>query len=141
MNGRAVRGKRREEGWESLLHSALKLTAPLLRQMARQIVPEYEYLKSEPSRTHLHEAFRRILLQFLIDHTDLPPIKIVARVRPNDAPPQGSAHSFALAHSTSLGVSRNRKREDSPTDPRRTPSKRKQAQADQDLGQESVNRY
>ena len=131
--------------WKLLLHPALKLVAPLLSQMTRQIAPEYEYLKSAPSRTHLHEAFRRLLLQFLIDHKDLPPIEIVARVRPNGAPPQGSAHFFALAHSTSLGVSgstslsvsgstcldisRSRKRKDPPTDPRHTPSKRKHTQA------------
>ncbi len=41
----------------------------MLRNMARQISPEYGYLDPPPVREHLHEAMRRSLLEEIVRMT------------------------------------------------------------------------
>ena len=58
-----------ESDLESTLHPGLQERGLglLLKQMAEQVQPEYAWLEPKPRVDHLHEAFRRLLLQFIID--------------------------------------------------------------------------
>lgn len=42
----------------------------LLERLTLQVRPEYAFLESAPRMEHLHEAFRRILLEFIVEHED-----------------------------------------------------------------------
>ena len=64
-------GKKR---WERFLHPRLSSLAGLLRQMACQVGPEYGLLESAPVRDHLHEAFRRLLLEYILSMDDPIPL-------------------------------------------------------------------
>lgn len=61
------------------LHPMLKKSGlgDLLQKLAQQIAPEYAYLDPPPPVDHLHEAFRRILLETIVD-IELHPHKNVA---------------------------------------------------------------
>lgn len=51
------------------LHPTLQLRGlgELLHELAKHVAPEYAYLTPHPHLDHLHEAFRRILLAFIVD--------------------------------------------------------------------------
>lgn len=40
----------------------------LLERLTQQVRPEYAFLDPAPPMEHLHEAFRRILLEFIVEH-------------------------------------------------------------------------
>lgn len=40
----------------------------LLERLTQQVRPEYAFLDPAPPMDHLHEAFRRILLEFIVEH-------------------------------------------------------------------------
>lgn len=42
----------------------------LLQRLALQVRPEYALLETAPPVEHLHEAFRRILLEYIVDHEE-----------------------------------------------------------------------
>ncbi|CAL1712261.1 unnamed protein product [Somion occarium] len=79
--------------YKGILHSKLSSLAPLLHSLAAQVFPDYEYLKPTPPEDHLHEAMRRLLLQFIVGMDD--PIELtpgvsrqdVARARPTTVRP------------------------------------------------------
>ena len=56
--------------FERILHPELHFLAPMMRQLAQQIAPEYAFLQSFPCVEHLHEAMRRILLQTIVEMGD-----------------------------------------------------------------------
>ena len=53
---------------EQALHPTLRNhgLGMLLYQLAAQVLPEYTHLHPQPPADHLHEAFRRILLDFIV---------------------------------------------------------------------------
>ncbi|KAL4246814.1 hypothetical protein ABKN59_008035 [Abortiporus biennis] len=55
--------------FEQMLHPSLRSLAPMLFKLTKQVSPEYAYMESlaSPPEEHLHEAFRRILLQQMVD--------------------------------------------------------------------------
>ena len=57
--------------FKGVLHPQLEpVLARLLWQLAQQITPEYALLSQSIAPDHLHEAVRRILLQFMVDMED-----------------------------------------------------------------------
>ncbi|KAI0075775.1 hypothetical protein K474DRAFT_1773051 [Panus rudis PR-1116 ss-1] len=60
---------------EQILHPRLSSLAPLLVSLGRQVKPEYAYLSPSPPADHLHEAFRRILLQHIVNMDDPIPLR------------------------------------------------------------------
>ena len=64
-------GKKR---WQQSLHPKLSSLAGLLWRMADQVKPEYGLLESLPVQDHLHEAFRRLLLEHIISMDDPIPL-------------------------------------------------------------------
>ena len=52
-----------EKAWRELLHPKLSCLAGMLCKLAKQVQPEYGLLDTPPKPDHLHEAFRRILLE------------------------------------------------------------------------------
>lgn len=67
------------EEWKTVLPTRLQSTIPLIVQLGRQVYPEYALLKEQPAPGHLHEAFRRILLNFIVKIKD--PIPLLPGVR------------------------------------------------------------
>jgi hypothetical protein len=53
--------------YRDVLHPGLTKFAPLIVELAHQIRPEWQFLKPQPPADHLHEAFRRILLKWIVD--------------------------------------------------------------------------
>ncbi|KAL4245119.1 hypothetical protein ABKN59_009861 [Abortiporus biennis] len=53
--------------FEEMLHPSLRPLARMLNDLTAQVSPEYAYLTPSPPEDHLHEAFRRILLQQIVD--------------------------------------------------------------------------
>ncbi|KAF8342766.1 uncharacterized protein EI90DRAFT_3115309 [Cantharellus anzutake] len=85
LNGRTYRGSDRTtylfyqdlDWWRQTLHPALgPVLGELLHKMTQQVGPEYEYLIDPPRSTHLHEAFRRLLLQAIVALRQQPPIAL-----------------------------------------------------------------
>ena len=66
-----------ERAWRELLHPKLSCLAGMLRKLADQVQPEYGLLDPQAKPDHLHEAFRRILLEQILamddDHIPLTP--------------------------------------------------------------------
>ncbi|KAI0079506.1 hypothetical protein K474DRAFT_1696387 [Panus rudis PR-1116 ss-1] len=62
-----------EEFQKRCLHSKLASLGPLLHALAQQVRPEYAYLPIV-NESHLHEAMRRILLDFLVKMEDPIPL-------------------------------------------------------------------
>ena len=58
-----------DDQFDRLLHPDLRKRGigPLLEKMAVQVQPEYARLEPKPRVEHLHEAFRRLLLEFIIE--------------------------------------------------------------------------
>ncbi|KAI0788731.1 hypothetical protein C8Q75DRAFT_767707 [Abortiporus biennis] len=54
------------DSWRHILHPALRECAPLIYAMQLHVTPEYAYLDKIRKDDHLHEAFRRILLHYLV---------------------------------------------------------------------------
>lgn len=52
--------------WLNILHPGLSSIARMMRLLAEQVRPEYGLLDPPPEPDHLHEAFRRILLQHIL---------------------------------------------------------------------------
>jgi hypothetical protein len=79
--------------WRKTLHPGLAAFAPLITELAAQIRPEWEFLYSKPPDDHLHEAFRRILLKWIVNlNTDQTPYRVqpaktrqLRDPRPNDS--------------------------------------------------------
>lgn len=59
-----------EEFWMRTLHSKLSPIAEMMVLLAHQVRPEYGYLDPPPKSDHLHEAFRRILLEQILSMED-----------------------------------------------------------------------
>lgn len=57
-----------DDEFEFALHPGLREVGlgQLLVELARQVRPEYMYLEPRPHQDHLHEAFRRILLDYIV---------------------------------------------------------------------------
>jgi hypothetical protein len=53
--------------YRNLLHPGLAKFAPLIAELAHQIRPEWQFLRPPPPADHLHEAFRRILLKWIVN--------------------------------------------------------------------------
>ena len=60
------------DDWRHTLHPGLAAFAPLITELAGQIKPEWEFLYSKPPDDHLHEAFRRIILTWIVNLNTLP---------------------------------------------------------------------
>ncbi|KAI0076778.1 hypothetical protein K474DRAFT_1191151 [Panus rudis PR-1116 ss-1] len=60
--------------FKEALHPRLASLAPLLRKLAGQVIPEYAYLSHPPPEDHLHEAFRRIILEHIVGMDDPIPL-------------------------------------------------------------------
>ena len=58
--------------WKRILHPKLASLAGMIHKLAHQVMPEYGLLDYEPKRDHLHEAFRRILLEQILSMDDDP---------------------------------------------------------------------
>ncbi|KAI0076428.1 hypothetical protein K474DRAFT_1644918 [Panus rudis PR-1116 ss-1] len=69
--------------FKEALHPRLASLAPLLRKLAGQVIPEYAYLSPPPPEDHLHEAFRRIILEQIVGMDDPIPL-IPGRSRADD---------------------------------------------------------
>ncbi|KAI0079447.1 hypothetical protein K474DRAFT_1659020 [Panus rudis PR-1116 ss-1] len=63
------------EEFADVLHPRLASLAPLLSRLSSQVSPEYAYLSPAPPEDHLHEAFRRILLEHIVSMKDPIPLK------------------------------------------------------------------
>ncbi|KAK7690219.1 hypothetical protein QCA50_006871 [Cerrena zonata] len=61
-----------EEDWLDILHPKLSPLVPMMMRLAEQVKPEYGFLDSPPKADHLHEAFRRILLEQILTMEDDP---------------------------------------------------------------------
>ena len=71
------------------LHPGLAKFAPLIAELAIQILPEWEFLSESPPADHLHEAFRRILLKWITDlDTSRTPFPVQSAKRPLQDPCQ-----------------------------------------------------
>ena len=65
----------------------------LLERMAKQVQPEYAWLEPNPRVDHLHEAFRRLLLEFIVALEAKGDIPLDAERVRNLSPPEiGRAH-------------------------------------------------
>ncbi|KAI0076436.1 hypothetical protein K474DRAFT_1708154 [Panus rudis PR-1116 ss-1] len=71
------------EKLQEALQPRLSSLTPLLRKLARQVMPEYAYLLPSPPEDHLHEAFRRLLLEHIVGMDDPIPL-IPGRSRADD---------------------------------------------------------
>jgi len=90
--------------WVTALHPGLGLVpARLLHQMSRHVSPEYEYLIQPPRSTHLHETFRRLLLQAIVELNGQPPITLDSSRRIARDSNLGPLVSSSLAVSSSDG--------------------------------------
>ncbi|CAL1717166.1 unnamed protein product [Somion occarium] len=56
--------------WEAALHPGLSSLAPLLENLATQVQPEYALMDPAPPEDHLHEAFRRLILEHIVGMGD-----------------------------------------------------------------------
>lgn len=59
-----------EQDWREALPKALDPVIPLVIALARQISPSYALLAKQPVTGHLHEAFRRLILDFIAEMVD-----------------------------------------------------------------------
>ncbi|KAI0076434.1 hypothetical protein K474DRAFT_1662954 [Panus rudis PR-1116 ss-1] len=62
------------EKFKQALHPRLSSLAPLLHKLALQVMPEYALLSPSPPEDHLHEAFRRLLLEHIVGMDDPIPL-------------------------------------------------------------------
>jgi hypothetical protein len=82
--------------YRNLLHPGLAKFTPLIAELAHQIRPEWQFLKPEPPADHLHEAFHRILLKWIIDpNTSGMPVQSKKRLLEDPCPD----HSLSIAQS------------------------------------------
>ncbi|CAL1717125.1 unnamed protein product [Somion occarium] len=58
------------ESWQAALHPGLSCLAPLLDSLALQVQPEYAMMDPAPPEDHLHEAFRRLILEHIVGMGD-----------------------------------------------------------------------
>ncbi|KAK7690220.1 hypothetical protein QCA50_006872 [Cerrena zonata] len=61
-----------EDGWEETLHPKLSPIVEMMMMLTSQVRPEYGLLDPPPKKDHLHEAFRRILLEQILAMEDDP---------------------------------------------------------------------
>ncbi|CAL1717162.1 unnamed protein product [Somion occarium] len=54
------------ESWQAALHPGLSSLAPLLDSLATQVQPEYAMMDPAPPEDHLHEVFRRLILEHIV---------------------------------------------------------------------------
>ncbi|KAI0692227.1 hypothetical protein BC835DRAFT_1416708 [Cytidiella melzeri] len=59
-----------KDNWEAVLPATLAPVIPLIMGMICHIWPEYARLEEQPAPGHLHEAFRRLLLDFIVNMDD-----------------------------------------------------------------------
>lgn len=71
---------------EDALDPKLRRLGGLLYSIAKHVRPEYGLLRPDPEPEHLHEAMRRLLLQFIVEMDDPIPLVVgwVRPLRPND---------------------------------------------------------
>ena len=60
------------EDWPQLFLGSMKDLGPLLFDISRQIRAEYALCGDGLLPDHLHEAVQRLILQYLVDHDDIP---------------------------------------------------------------------
>lgn len=58
------------QGWKKRLHPKLSSIADMMARLGDQVQPEYALLDTPPEQDHLHEAFRRILLEQILSMED-----------------------------------------------------------------------
>ena len=58
--------------WKEILHPKLSCLVKMLLRLTEQVQPEYALLDSQPKPDHLHEAFRRIILEQILAMEDDP---------------------------------------------------------------------
>ena len=75
-----------KHAWKHILHPKLTSLTEMMHKLAHQVRPEYGLLESEPKRDHLHEAFRRILLEQILSMDD-DPIPLTPNISRNPYPP------------------------------------------------------
>ena len=76
--------------WPGLFHSKLSPIVGMVEALSLQVYPEYGLLNPPPEEEHLHEAFRRILLnQILSMEDDIPLTPGVSRNPNPNAPASG----------------------------------------------------
>ncbi|PIL28998.1 hypothetical protein GSI_09045 [Ganoderma sinense ZZ0214-1] len=63
---------REEADWLKLFIGNMKLLGPLLHDISQHIRPEYALCGEGLLPDHLHEAIQRLILQYLVDHDDVP---------------------------------------------------------------------
>ena len=63
-----------EAEWKELFHDKLSCCAGMMMALAEQVYPEYGLLDPPPKKDHLHEAFRRILLNQILTMQDEIPL-------------------------------------------------------------------
>lgn len=114
-------------GWEQMVHPKLSSLAGMMIKLADQIAPEYGYLNPPPKRDHLHEAFRRILLEQILAMEDnpIPLTPNVFRHPPPSPDGQDPVPRLKPTASNATGkesTSRKRKAEDSAKTERKSKS-------------------
>ncbi|CAL1717136.1 unnamed protein product [Somion occarium] len=58
------------DGWEAILHPGLSSLAPLMVKLGVQVFPEYALMDPAPPEDHLHEVFRRLILEHIVGMGD-----------------------------------------------------------------------
>ena len=56
------------------LHPKLSSLSGMMTKLSYQVAPEYGRLETQPPQEHLHEAFRRILLEQILSMNDPIPL-------------------------------------------------------------------
>lgn len=59
-----------EEEYRLFLHAGLTSFAPLIAELGEQVYIEWQFLSKQPPSDHVHEAFRRILLKWIVKLED-----------------------------------------------------------------------
>jgi len=59
-----------EEEYRLCLHAGLTSFAPLIAELGEQVNIEWQFLSKQPPSDHVHEAFRRILLKWIVKLED-----------------------------------------------------------------------
>ena len=88
--------------YQRRLHPGLAMLAPLIAELAHQTQPEWEFLSEPLPADHLHEAFHRILLKWIVKLKETPLPVQIAEKRPVPVPPQCDSLSIANSNTSSF---------------------------------------
>lgn len=93
-----------EEKYRLCLHPGLVSFAPLIAELGEQVRIEWEFLSKQPPSDHVHEAFRRILLKWIVKlgdaNTPYPVLPAVTRQLKNPLPDD----SLGISRSNTSGL-------------------------------------